>query len=493
MKRKTTGAILVAALILALTPLVSSSAPALAAGGAFSAVSAGGFHSMAIKTDGSLWMWGNNRYGQIGNGTVTDCPVPFKLMDSVAAVSAGDIHSMAVKTDGSLWAWGRNSFGQLGDGTITERHTPVKVMDSVAAVSAGGSHTLAIKTDGSLWAWGGNSYGQLGDGTTTGRSGPVKIMENVAAISAGYAHSMAIKADGSLWAWGSNGYGQLGDGTATDRRTPVRIVGDVTDVSTGAFFTTAVKSDGSLWVWGFNVGQLGTDANGVLRDFSAAPVRIMDDVASVSAGGEHIMAIKTDGSLWACGGNTYGQLGDGTETDRYSPGKVMDGVAAVSSGGAHTAAIRADGSLWAWGSNYYHQIGNYETTSPCPPVEISFDEISVILDGRVLIFDVPPRIVNNRTMVPLRVIFEALGASIVWNNDTRTVTAVKDDTVISLTIGDATPTINGQPVTIDQPMFAVNGRTFVPLRFIAEAFGVKVDYLNGAVHITTPPLFIDGT
>ena len=266
---------------------------------------------------------------------------------------------------------------------------------------------------------------------------------------------------------------------------PVRAANDsFVAVSAGGFHSMAIKSDGSLWIWGNNrYGQIG---NGTVTD-CPVPFKLMDNVAAVSAGDIHSMAVKNDGSLWACGGNTYGQLGDGTETDRYSPVKVMDGVTAVSAGGTHTAAIKADEGLWAWGSNYYHQVGNYETTAPCPPVEVTFDEISVLLDGRVLLFDVPPRIVNNRTMVPLRVIFEELGASIVWNNDTRTVTATKDDTVISLTIGDASPTINGQPVTIDQPMFAVNGRTFVPLRFIAEAFGVKVDYINGAVHITTPP------
>ena len=129
------------------------------------------------------------------------------------------------------------------------------------------------------------------------------------------------------------------------------------------------------------------------------------------------------------------------------------------------------------------------------PPALAADDVfvSVIIDGRNMTFDVPPRIINSRTMVPLRVIFETLGASIVWDNETKTVTAAKDDTVIVLTVGDASPTVNGQAVTIDQPMTVLDGRTFVPLRFVAEALGVKVDYVSSVVYITTPPLYIDGT
>ena len=154
----------------------------------------------------------------------------------------------------------------------------------------------------------------------------------------------------------------------------------------------------------------------------------------------------------------------------------MEDVRTVSAGEFHSAAIKEDGSLWLWGYNGRGQLGDGTTTARLSPTEITLFEITVLLDGRRLEFDVPPRIVNSRTMVPLRAIFEELGASIVWDNITKTVTAIKDDTVIVLTVGDASPTINGQGVPVDQPMIAVSGRTLVPLRFVAEAFDVKVDW-----------------
>ena len=146
---------------------------------AFSTISVGEYHTMAIKDDGSLWAWGYNYYGQLGDGTREDRRTPVKIMDGVAQVSAGHYHTMAIKSDGSLWAWGYNRLGQLGDGTREDRRTPVKIMGGVAQVSTGNGHTAAIKSDGSLWAWGYNEYGRLGDGTTEDRRTPVEIMDGV--------------------------------------------------------------------------------------------------------------------------------------------------------------------------------------------------------------------------------------------------------------------------------------------------------------------------
>ena len=240
-------------------------------------VSSGWGYNVAIKEDGSLWAWGSNGDGQLGDGTTTDRHVPVRIgTDSGwASVSAGDSHTMAIKTDGSLWAWGRNSEGQLGDGTTTtERNVPVRIGsdNDWASVSTGGNYTIAIKTDGSLWAWGWNGNGPLGDGTTTNRHAPVRIGTDSdwASVSAGGDHTIAIKTDDSLWAWGWNGNGHLGDGTTTRRHAPVQIATD-------------------------------------------------NDWLSTSAGRSHTMAMKTDGSLWAWGHNARGRLGDGTTTDRHTP------------------------------------------------------------------------------------------------------------------------------------------------------------------------------
>ena len=250
----------------------------------YKTIAAGGwelfsFYSMAIKTDGSLWAWGSNYYGQIGDGTTQDTSTPVKIMDSVVSVSAGGSHTMAIRTDGNLWAWGVNNCGQIGDGTGQSKFLPVKIMDSVLSVSAGGDHTMAIRTDGSLWAWGCNDYVQLGDGTSKNKLTPVKIMDSVLSVSAGLHHTMAIKTDGSLWAWGSNGLGQLGDGTGQNKFLPIKIMDSVVSVSTGSRHTVAIRTDGSLWAWGRNdYVQLGDGTTQI----KLTPVKIMDSVLSVS-------------------------------------------------------------------------------------------------------------------------------------------------------------------------------------------------------------------
>jgi len=336
-------------------------------------LAAGPNHSLGIKTDGSLWGWGEGESCAVGDGTCTDRLTPVRVLTEVAVVTAGIYYSLALKTDGSLWAWGNNWFGQLGDGTTTDRSTPVQVLTDVTAVSAGSFHTLAIKTDGSLWAWGWNGTGQLGDGTTTDRSTPVQILTDVAAVAAGKsndqrAHTLALKTDGSLWAWGNNRNGQLGDGTTTDHLTPVQVLTGVAAVAAGYYHTLALKTDGNLWAWGFNGdGRLG---DGTTTTRQLTPVQILTGVAAVAAGFHHSLALKTDRSLWAWGWNGSGRLGDGTTTDRLTPVQVLTGVVAVSGGFLHTLARKTDGSLWAWGGNEYGRLGDGTTTGRLSPVPV---------------------------------------------------------------------------------------------------------------------------
>jgi len=297
-------------------------------------VSAGGGHSLAIRADGSLWAWGKNTYGQLGVrvGDTIDKNTPTRVgADSDwKAVSAGGDHSLAIKSDGSLWGWGHSEYGQIGNGSYMFAWTIPKRVgtgNNWKAVSAGRVHSFAIQADGSLWAWGQNL---LGSAPKDGSGVPVRVggANGWAAVSAsiGGGHALAIKNDGSLWAWGANKYGQLGAGDTTDREAPVR-VGAASDwkmVSAGGRHSLAIKKDGSIWAWGSNKsGQLGT---GDTTDKNT-PTRAGADNGwkAVSACGDITLAIKADGGLWAWGAGPDGQPANGKKGDSASRVQVGTG------------------------------------------------------------------------------------------------------------------------------------------------------------------------
>jgi alpha-tubulin suppressor-like RCC1 family protein/pimeloyl-ACP methyl ester carboxylesterase len=332
---------------------------------------AGSYHTVAVKSDGTVWAWGNNGYGQLGDGSTTDrlTPVQVPGLTGVVSLAAGDAHTVAVKSDGTVWAWGYNASGQLGNGSTTNRLIPVQVpgLTGVVRAAAGKYHTVAVKSDGTVWAWGFNSYGQLGDGSRTDRLTPVHVpgLTGVVSVAAGIDHTVALKSDGTVWAWGHNGFGVLGDGSMTDRLTPVQVSGltGAVSVATGFYkYTVAVKSDGTVWAWGFNgAGQLG---DGSTTD-RPTPVQVsgLASVVSVAAGIDHTVAVKSDGTVWAWGGNAVGQVGDGSTTNRLTPVQVpgLTGVVSAAAGSYHTVAVKSDGTVWAWGYNRFGQLGNGST------------------------------------------------------------------------------------------------------------------------------------
>jgi alpha-tubulin suppressor-like RCC1 family protein len=355
----------------------------------FKTISAGSTHTLAIKTNGSLWAWGNNVSGQLGDGSNVDKIMPI-LVDSASnwvSISAGASHSIAIKTDGTLWAWGANWNGQIGDGTNTNRSSPVQIGTATnwASVSAGVLYTIAKKTDGSLWAWGKNEFAQLGDGTITNRNIPVQIgaATNWASFKASVSHTIAIKTDGSLWAWGTNFYyGLLGDGTTITRNSPIQIgtASNWASFSSGYYHTIAIKTDGSLWSWGENnYGQLGDGTNS--NKNTPTQIGTATNWASLSSNTEYNIAIKTDSTLWAWGKNDISQLGDGTTTNKNTPvqiGTASNWVSLVT-GAAHSIAIKSDGSLWSWGSNWVGQLGNGTTTNKNVPTAITCPTVMPII------------------------------------------------------------------------------------------------------------------
>lgn len=347
-------------------------------------VSTGSFHSLAIRQDGSLWAWGSNSFGQLGTGTtpVQSGPQQVGTATTWRSVAAGYLHSLAVRQDGTLWAWGYNGQGELGisiPGGASLQTVPAQVGTATnwASVVAGNSCTLALKTDGTLWAWGANGNGQLGLGTTTQQAAPVQVgtATTWASVSAGAAHTLAVRTDGTLWAWGYNFNGQLGLGTTTDQLAPVQVGTATTWTSVGAgrLHSLARRQDGTLWAWGDNRwGQLGTGATAYTQP-TPAQVGTATTWQSLAAGQSHSAALRQDGSLWAWGGNYYGQVGAGPGTPQLLPAQITSAPTwrSVAAGFQGALGIRTDGSLWAWGANYAGQLGNGTTTDQDVPVPVS--------------------------------------------------------------------------------------------------------------------------
>jgi alpha-tubulin suppressor-like RCC1 family protein len=328
-----------------------------------------------------LWTWGFDRYGVLGDGTTTNRSSPGTTSGGGTIwrqVSCGEDFMAAIKTDGTLWTWGYNLNGELGTGTTTDRSSPGTTAGGGTnwkQVSCGDNSTAAVKTDGTLWTWGNNQYGGLGDGTTTNRSSPGTTAgggTNWKQVSCGDYSTAAVKTDGTLWTWGYNLYGGLGTGNLTSRSSPGTTAGGGTNwkqVSVATWSAAAIKTDGTLWTWGANAdGQLGTT---VSRSSPGTTAGGGTNWKQVSMGyANRAAAIKTDGTLWTWGSSLWGELGDGNRTSRSSPGTTAGGGTdwkQVSCGYSSTAAVKTDGTLWTWGSNSVGKLGDGTTTDRSSP------------------------------------------------------------------------------------------------------------------------------
>ena len=361
--------------------------------------------------DNKAYTWGSNSQGQLGDNSVTSSSLPVAVSASgvlsnqtLLATAVGSTHSLTLCSDGTLAAWGNNIYGQLGDGTNINSNVPVAVVTSgalsgktVVAIAAGFNHSLALCSDGTVAAWGFNSAGQLGNATTTSSNVPVAVTasgallnKTVVAVAAGYNHSLARCADGSVVTWGNNTYGQLGNNTTTNSNVPVDITASgelygrtILFVVAGSDHSIGLCSDGSLVSWGRNnYGQLG---NGSLVNSSIPVVVDASDVLSgkvitaMDTGGWHTLALCSDGTLAAFGRGNNGQLGYGGTADSNVPISVTTGsgalmgkaITTIAASNAHSLALCADGSLAAWGSNNNGQLGNNTTTGSSVPTVVT--------------------------------------------------------------------------------------------------------------------------
>jgi alpha-tubulin suppressor-like RCC1 family protein len=366
--------------------------PASAAFAVEPAIAAGGKHSVALASNGTVWTWGDNNYGQLGDGTRSRRTIPVQVsgLCEVTIIAAGSSHSVALKSDGTVWAFGQNAHGQLGDGTTTTRFSPVQVQElvGVTAIASHDNHTLALCEDGTVWAWGDNGRGQLGNDTLVSHSSePVQVqnLDGVTAIAAGWGHSLALRDDGTVWAWGNL---NLGNPPTNPPPTPAELlprkilIDNVTAIAAGGVNAVAICCDGTVWTWNVN-------------NEIPAQTQELGGVKTIEMGVNHALALKNDGTLWAWGDNKFGQLGDGTTTNSDIPVQLIDftDVTAIAAHD-HSLALKSDGVVWAWGCNTQAQLGNgnasTESSVATPgPVQSPFKR-GLLKDNVLNLYDTHP-------------------------------------------------------------------------------------------------------
>ena len=377
-------------------------------------IAGGASHTIILKSDGTVWTFGNNNNGQLGDDTLVNKKLPLQVsgISDIAAVAAGGYHSLALTTNGTLYAWGDNLFGQLGDGTTTDRKTPIVVpLSSVIAVAAGEHFTIAVVSTGDAYAWGLNADGQLGTGNTTSTSTPISVATGVASVGAGIAHSIIVKTNGSVWATGWNAFGQLGDGSTTSRTSFVQMSGISTGTQAvaGRIHSLILLSDGTMKATGYNgFGALG-DGTTTQRTTPVA-VSTLTSITAIAAGFNHSLARKSDGTFWSWGSNADGQIGDGTTTQRTSPQQItsLSSIDKIGAGHHHTAAVSSTGIVYTWGKNDLGQLGNGTAIGRSAPGAISATDYNWKVGTPV--FSVPTGTYSNDQTVVVTV--ETAGATI---------------------------------------------------------------------------------
>lgn len=351
------------------------------------AADAGYAHSIALKSDGTVWAWGYNASGQVGDSSSITRLAPVRVTPAAPvfpltfkAVSAGVDHSLALRNDGTVWAWGANNLGQLGTGNTTGSLVPVQVAGlpgslTVLAISAGNGFSAALLSDGTVRMWGRSDYGQLGTGNTVSSLVPLEpsgLGNSNSSIVAGDNHVLALKSDGTVWGWGSNFSGELGDLSVSVQLMPKLVLGlsNVAVIAAGTSRSGAVMNDGSILVLG---DSSSVALGGASLGYNSVRIQIQDvkTAASIYAGGEQAAVVRTNNRSYLFGRNADGQLGSGLRDPVIAPSRFLNWNATVYAFGASHGLGLGNGTIYAAGSNAYGQLGDGTTVNRESPVALS--------------------------------------------------------------------------------------------------------------------------
>jgi alpha-tubulin suppressor-like RCC1 family protein len=342
-------------------------------------------HYLALKEDGTVWAWGENKSGELGDGTTQSKNVPTQikeLTDVTSVIAANDAegngYSLALKKDGTVWAWGSNKYGQLGvgdwNGTTVAKPRQIQDFRDITFIASGTGSVFAVKSDGKVYAWGDNRMGQLGDDSTQTRYRPVKIEElkDVEGIVAGKNYALAYQKDGNVYAWGSNEFGQLGNGSSSPSDIPVQVTGlsGVKQLIIADNSNFALKNDGTVWSWGQNEkGQLGDGSTN--NRFIPFQIGSMTHIQSISVSGKNGIALDEDGKVW-----TWGQPQTQLEADKKNENSApvqlrnLSNIKQIWAKSNSYFAVEKNGTVWAWGENNAGQLGDGTSKSQPVPVKI---------------------------------------------------------------------------------------------------------------------------
>lgn len=344
-------------------------------------MSAGGAHSVFVCASGEAMASGINTFGQLGNGTTTSAstPVPVTGLNGVIATASRDQFTIFLKSDSTVWAVGYNGYGQFGNGTVTNSDIPAQIpdLDGVIKIAAGTYHSLFLKSDSTVWSAGRNFSGELGDGTQTQRITPVQVssLTGITDIAAGDYHSMFLKSDSTVWSCGDNQNGCLGLGSAPMQivnPTHVSSISGITSIAGGFRHSLFIKQDSTVWACGYNSqGQLGDGTN--TDKLTPAQISTLEGMIGISAGQQHSLFLRSDGTVWSSGANLNGQLGDGTNLDKNTPVQVtgLTGIVKISASGLyHSLFLKNNHTFWASGANNAGQLGDGTIINRNSPVQV---------------------------------------------------------------------------------------------------------------------------